>query len=206
LTDSEADGSADSAWARLTNRSRNGAYLLLIASIGFFTAVVFYVDHVNSITGSETFITSFAPFVFSLLLMGFTSIFLSVYVATRRGGYAHRCSGGFWMLLLLPISMSLYNDFTFVDDILIILIVVSAIMLWREHRDTEWFVIVGVLTTIWFVFDPLTHTLDYLSLSAGSTDLGIVHESASLALQRGIADWFRLGFFFTVFIATLKGK
>jgi hypothetical protein len=110
------------------------------------------------------------------------------------------------MLLLLPISMSLYNDFTFVDDILIILIVVSAIMLWREHRDTEWFVIVGVLTTIWFVFDPLTHTLDYLSLSAGSTDLGIVHESASLALQRGIADWFRLGFFFTVFIATLKGK
>jgi hypothetical protein len=95
LTDSEADGSADSAWARLTNRSRNGAYLLLIASIGFFTAVVFYVDHVNSITGSETFITSFAPFVFSLLLMGFTSIFLSVYVATRRGV----CAPMFWGLL-----------------------------------------------------------------------------------------------------------
>ena len=70
----------------------------------------------------------------------------------------------------------------------------------------KWFVTVGALTTVWFVFDPLNHTLDYFSLSAGSTGVGIVRETASLALQRAITDWLRFGFFLAVFVATLKGR
>ena len=110
------------------------------------------------------------------------------------------------MLLLLPMSIALYSDFTAVDLLFIILIAASALMLWRGNRNTKWFLAVGALTTIWFFFDPLNHTLDYLSLSAGSAGLGIVRETASLALQRAITDWLRFGFFLAVFVATLKRK
>ena len=200
------DGGAESAWSRLSSRSKKGVYLLLIASLALFTAVVGYILYVGSVTGSEAFITTSAPFILSLLIMGFTSIFLSVYVATRPGASCSDVLGSFWMLLLLPMSIALYSDYTSVDYLFVVLIVASALMLWRGNRNMKWFLIVGGLTTIWFVFDPLNHTLDYLSLSAGSAGLGIVQESASLALQRSITDWLRLGFFLTVFVATLKGK
>ena len=196
----------ESAWAGLSGRSKKGVYLLLVASLGLFTAVVGYVEYVNSVTGSEEFLATFAPFVLSLLLMGSASIFLSVYLSTRPGATRSDLLGSFWMLILLPMSIALYSDFTAVDLLFIILIAASALMLWRGSRNTKWFVAVGAVTTIWFVFDPLTHTLDYLSLSAGSAGLGIVRETASLALQRAIDDWLRFGFFLAVFVATLKGK
>lgn len=206
-TNLEQTGAPKSAWTRLSNRSKKGVYLLLIASLGLYTAVVVYIEYVNSVTGSEAFITTFAPFVLSLLLMGFTSIFLSVYISTRPGVTRSDILGSLWMLILLPISISLYSDFTSIDLLFIILIVGSAVMLWRDSKNAKWFVIiVGGLTTVWFVFDPLTHTLDYLSLSAGSTGLGIVRETASLALQRAIGDWLRFGFFLAIFVATLKRK
>lgn len=200
------DGAVGSVWARLSSRSKKGVYLLLIASLGLFTAVVGYIEYVSSVTGSEAFLATFAPFVLSLLLMGSMSIFLSVYMSTRQGATRSDLLGSFWMLLLLPMSIALYSDFTSVDLLFIILIAASALMLWRGSRNMKWFVTVGALTTIWFVFDPLTHTLDYLSLSAGSAGLGIVRETASLALQRAITDWLRFGFFLAVFVATLKGK
>ncbi|MDG6917795.1 MAG: hypothetical protein JRM85_09410 [Nitrososphaerota archaeon] len=200
------DGAVGSVWGRLSSRSKKGVYLLLTASLGLFTAVVGYIEYVSSVTGSEAFLATFAPFVLSLLLMGSMSIFLSVYMSTREGATRSDLLGSFWMLLLLPMSIALYSDFTSVDLLFIILIAASALMLWRGNRNMKWFVTVGALTTIWFVFDPLTHTLDYLSLSAGLAGLGIVRETASLALQRAITDWLRFGFFLAVFVATLKGK
>ena len=200
-------GAPKSAWSRLSSRSKKGIYLLLIVFLGFFTTVVGYIEYVNSLTGSVAFITTFAPFVLSLLLMGSTSIFLSVYILTRPGVMRSDILGSLWMLILLPISISLYSDFTFVDLIFIILIVGSAVMVWRDSGDTKWFIIVvGALATFWFGFDPLVHTLDYISLSAGGVGLGIVSETASLAMQRAIADWLRFGFFLSVLVATLKRK
>ncbi|MDG7013042.1 MAG: hypothetical protein JRN46_02290 [Nitrososphaerota archaeon] len=125
----------ESAWTRLSSRSKKGVYLLLIASLGFFTAVVGYVEYVDSVTGSEAFMATFAPFVLSLLLMGSTSIFLSVYLSTRPGATRSDLLGSFWMLLLLPMSIALYSDFTAVDLLFIILIVGSALMLWTEHVE-----------------------------------------------------------------------
>lgn len=119
-------------------------------------------------------------------------------MSTKKDSSHSDVLGALWILALLPMSISLFNDYTSVDLLPMVLIVVSAMLLWKGNRNMKWFLPTGIIIAAWFLFDPINHTVDFILLSTGMSGLGIVREGAQLALQRAFYDWLRLAFFLAV--------
>ena len=195
-----------SAWNTISRDIKLGVYLVLIISTGLFGIVVGYIIYLEATNSPVPALSDFPPFVASLLIIGLSSIVISVYMSTRKESTHSDVLGSLWILVLLPMSVSLFNDYTSVDLLPMVLIVVSALLLWRGNRNMKWFLPTGIIIVAWFLFDPLNHTIDYFLLSSGLSGAGIVHEGVQLALQRAFNDWLRLAYFIAVYVATLRYK
>ena len=195
-----------SVWDSLRRGTRLGIYFLLTFSTGLFGVVVGYIIYLEATNSPVPVLSNFPPFIASLLIIGLSSIFVSVYMSTQKGSTHSDVLGALWILALLPMSISLFNDYTSVDLLPMVLIVFSALLLWRGNRNMKWFLPTGIIIVAWFLFDPLNHTIDYFLLSSGLSGVGIVHEGAQLALQRAFYDWLRLAFFIAIYVTTLRFK
>ncbi len=195
-----------SSWYNLNGGTRLGIYLLLALPTGLFGIVVAYIIYLEATNSTVPALSDFPPFIASLLIIGVSSIVVSIYMSTKKDSSNSDILGSLWILALLPMSISLFNDYTSVDLLPMVLIVVSAMLLWRGNRNMKWFLPTGIIIAAWFLFDPINHTVDFILLSTGMSGLGIVHEGAQLALQRAFYDWLRLAFFLAVYVTTLRYK
>ncbi len=195
-----------SLWDSLKRGTRLGIYLILLISTGFFGIVVGYIIYLEATNSPVPVLSDFPPFIASLLIIGVSSVIVSVYMLSMKRSSRSDVLGALWILALLPMSVSLFNDYTSVDLLPMVLIVVSAILLWKGNRNMKWFLPTGIIIAAWFLFDPLNHTVDYILLSTGMSGLGIVKEGAQLALQRAFYDWLRMSFFLAIYVATLRYK
>ena len=195
-----------SSWDNLNGGTRVGIYLLLALPTGLFGIVVAYIIYLEATNSTVPVLSDFPPFIASLFIIGVSSIVVSIYMSTKKDSSHSDVLGALWILALLPMSISLFNDYTSVDLLPMVLIVVSAILLWRGSRNMKWFLPTGIIIAAWFLFDPINHTVDFILLSTGMSGLGIVREGAQLALQRAFYDWLRLAFFLAVYVATLRYK
>ena len=195
-----------SSWDNLNGGTRVGIYLLLALPTGLFGIVVAYIIYLEATNSTVPVLSDFPPFIASLLIIGVSSIVVSIYMSTKKDSSHSDILGSLWILALLPMSISLFNDYTSVDLLPMVLIVGSAILLWRGSRNMKWFLPTGIIIAAWFLFDPINHTVDFILLSTGMSGLGIVREGAQLALQRAFYDWLRLAFFLAVYVATLRYK
>ena len=187
-----------SSWDNLNGGTRVGIYLLLALPTGLFGIVVAYIIYLEATNSTVPVLSDFPPFIASLFIIGVSSIVVSIYMSTKKDSSHSDVLGALWILALLPMSISLFNDYTSVDLLPMVLIVVSAILLWRGSRNMKWFLPTGIIIAAWFLFDPINHTVDFILLSTGMSGLGIVREGAQLALQRAFYDWLRLAFFLAV--------
>lgn len=187
-----------SSWDNLNGGTRVGIYLLLALPTGLFGIVVAYIIYLEATNSTVPVLSDFPPFIASLLIIGVSSIVVSIYMSTKKDSSHSDILGSLWILALLPMSISLFNDYTSVDLLPMVLIVVSAMLLWKGNRNMKWFLPTGIIIAAWFLFDPINHTVDFILLSTGMSGLGIVREGAQLALQRAFYDWLRLAFFLAV--------
>jgi hypothetical protein len=187
-----------SSWDNLNGGTRLGIYLLLALPTGLFGIVVGYIIYLEATNSTVPVLSDFPPFIASVLIIGVSSIVVSIYMSTKKDSSHSDILGSLWILALLPMSISLFNDYTSVDLLPMVLIVVSAMLLWKGNRNMKWFLPTGIIIAAWFLFDPINHTVDFILLSTGMSGLGIVREGAQLALQRAFYDWSRLAFFLAV--------
>ena len=92
-----------SVWDSLRRGTRLGIYLLLTFSTGLFGVVVGYIIYLEATNSPVPVLSNFPPFIASLLIIGLSSIFVSVYMSTQKGSTHSDVLGALWILALLEI-------------------------------------------------------------------------------------------------------